>query len=150
MTTQTIASWISAEHTRIAELAAGMQEKVAVVPRANQAKWIADVTDAFEDFRTHVLRHQSLEEEGGYMVGVVEQRPALSAEVDRLAREHVELGRIMTDIHRQLVELEPADKLLLRDTCRRIQTLLQYLEHHTKDEDILVLSVFTDDGGAED
>ena len=146
----TLASWLRTEHATIDDLAVQLQEKVAVVPRANQQRWIAEVRGSFEDFRSHMQRHHKLEEEGGYLTAVVEERPTLSREVDRLAHEHSELEQLMGDIRRQLSELTAGDPLLIRDACRRIQNLLLYLEHHTREENLLVMSVFQVDLGTDD
>ena len=150
MTTQTLAAWIQEEHARIAELSDRLQERVAVTPKANEAGWIADVEAAFEEFRLHVERHQTLEEEGGYMTGVLEKRPTLSPVVERLLHEHVEMRRIMREIGQHLADLTPDDKLLIRDGCHRIQSLLQYMEHHAREEDLLLMSLFKDDGDGGD
>lgn len=150
MNPETIASWLQTEHAKIDALAIELQEKVAVIPRAHQQRWIADVRESFEEFSDHVHRHQTLEEQDGYMTAVVEYRPSLSREVDRLAHEHGELERLMTGIRRQLSELSADDALLIRDACRRIQNLLLYLEHHTKEENLLVMSVFQVDLGTDD
>ena len=150
MTTQTLASWIQEEHAKISELSDRLQEHVAVTPKANESKWIEEVVAAFEEFRLHVERHQALEEEGGYMTSVVETRPMLTPIVERLFHEHVEMRRIMAEIVQHLADLMPADKLLIRDACHRIQLLLQYMEHHAKEEDLLVMSLFKDDGDSGD
>lgn len=150
MTTHTLASWIQEEHARISELSDRLQERVAVVPRAGEGKWIEDVEAAFGEFRLHVERHQALEEEGGYMTGVLEKRPTLAGVVESLLHEHVEMRRIMEEIEQRLMELTPADKLLIRDACHRIQALLQYMEHHAREEDLLLMSLFKDDGDGGD
>lgn len=150
MTTQTLASWIQEEHAKISDLSDRLQERVAVPPKANEVRWIEDVEAAFADFCLHVERHQALEEEGGYMTGVLEKRPTLAPVVERLFHEHGEMRRIMEEIERHLADLMPADRLLIRDACHRIQALLQYLEHHTKEEDLLLMSLFKDDGDGGD
>lgn len=150
MNPEMLASWIQTEHAKIDALAIELQEKVAVIPRAHQQRWIADVRASFDEFADHVHRHQSLEEQDGYMTAVVDERPTLSHEVDRLAHEHGELEQIMAGIKRQLAELSPDDALLIRDACRRIQNLLLYLEHHTKEENLMVMSVFQLDLGTDD
>jgi hemerythrin-like domain-containing protein len=150
MTQSEIARWIREEHVKVAELSAKLHEKVAVVPRAHQERWVADLLTEFGRFRAHIVKHMALEEDGGYMTGVLAERPSLSGEVTRLAREHQQLARMMADIARLLEEIKPDDHLLLRETCRRIRSLLGYLEHHEKDENLLVVSAFTDDLGTED
>jgi len=145
-----LAEWIRTEHRKADELAAVLQRAVSVLPKVNQGRWIKEILEAFEHFRAHMLKHFALEEEGGYMVEVLEERPAVAGEVDRLSREHQELSRIMGNVHEEIRELRPEDNLMIRDCARRIQNLLQYVEHHQKDEDLLVLSVFMDDIGTKD
>ncbi len=148
MKPEELARWISEEHRKVRELAARLQECVACVPRARHEEWLCDVREAFEHLRAHLTKHMSLEENEGYMVPVVERRPALSREVDRLAHEHGEFIRLMDVIHHLLVELQPEDELLIRDCCHRVRDLLSYVEHHKNEENLLVLSVFNIDIGA--
>ena len=97
-----------------------------------------------------MTKHMALEERDGYMLPVVEHRPALSREVERLAHEHREFTLIMEIIHRTLSELGPDDQLIIRDCCHRIHDFLLYVEHHKNEENLMVLSVFTDDIGTKD
>lgn len=150
MTTQKIADWVRREHEKVREVATRLQEKVAIVPRTNHAKWIQEAREAFDHLRAHMIKHMALEEQDGYMATVVELRPALSREVDRLSHEHAELMQIMDSIHEDLHELRGEDHLLILDSCRRIQNLLHYLEHHEKDENLLLLSTFSNDVGTKD
>lgn len=145
-----LAAWIREEHDKVRDVAGRLQERVAVVPRTNLSRWIQGTTEAFDHFRAHLVKHMALEEQDGYMVPVSEARPALAREVDRLAHEHTEVTRIMDSIHQALHELRPEDRLLMLDVCRRIQSLLEFVEHHEKDENLLVLSVYTTDIGTKD
>ena len=143
-----LARWISEEHQKVHELVVQLQECVARIPRARHEEWICDVRKAFEHLRAHLTKHISLEENEGYMVPVLERRPALSREVDRLAHEHKEFIRLMDMIHHFLAELQPEDELLIRDCCHRIRDMLSYVEHHKNEENLMVLSVFNLDIGA--
>ena len=78
---------------------------------------------------------------------MLEIRPALSPQVDRLLHEHSECIRIMNAIHAMLNELQPEDQLLVRDCCRRITDLLCYVEHQEDEENTLVSFAFTQDLG---
>lgn len=147
MTTQKSADWLRQEHEKVHELAIRLQERVSILPRTNREKWIQDVRDAFDDFRSHMTKHMAIEEQDGYMASVVEMRPALAREVDRLAHEHLELTQIMDSIQVELHDLRGQDHLLILDCCRRIQNLLQYLEHHEKDECLVLLSTYSTDVG---
>lgn len=150
MNAQELAQWLRKEHDAVREISARMQEKVAVVPRSNQRMWIDELREAFDHLRAHHIKHIALKERDGYMLPVVERRPGLARDVDRLAHEHRELQRILDGIHKDLQELQPDDDLLIRDTCRRIQNLLSYIEHHDADENLLLLTAFTEDLGTTD
>jgi hemerythrin-like domain-containing protein len=145
-----LARWLREEHEKIKEISARMLDQVALAPRTNQQRWIDDVREAFEHLRAHHVKHMALEERDGYMLPVVDRRPALAGEVDRLAHEHREIQRIMDRIHQELHDLSSEDNLLIRDACRRIQDLLSYVEHHEGDESLLLLAAFTDDIGTKD
>lgn len=150
MKPEDLANWMREEHHKVDELAARLQEHVACVPRTNHAQWIEGALGAFSHFRAHVTKHMALEEKDGYMASVVERRPALSKEVERLVKEHEVFTIIMDGIQQTLQELRPEHSLLIRDCCHRIRDLLSYIEHHENDENLIVISAFTDDIGTKD
>ncbi len=150
MKAEELAAWMRKEHLKLRELMNGLQDRVSCVPRANQGQWIEAARESFGHVRAHTVKQMALEEQDGYMVSVAERRPALATEIERLAHEHQELQRLMDGIQAFLQNLEPGDQLLIRDCCHRINDFISYMEHHTNDENILVLSVFTDDIGTTD
>lgn len=150
MNAQELARWMRDEHEIVKSLSGRVLERVAIAPQANQSKWIEEVRESFDHLRAHLIKHFALEEQDGYLVSVVQRRPSLSREVDRLAHEHGEMTHLMDDLHRAVHLLKPEDPLLIRDCCHRIQIFLQYLERHESDENFLVISVFTDDIGGND
>jgi hypothetical protein len=150
MNMREMAYWLREEHNKLNVLSAALQEKTAVVPRIHQQKWIDEVRQSFDHLRAHLTKHMALEECDGYMLPVVERRPMLSREVDRLAHEHGEMQRLLDSIHEDLGRLHVEDALLIRDAFRRIQNLLQYVEHHEKDENLMVMSTYGEDLGTED
>lgn len=149
MNANELAKWLSEEHEKVREIIGRMNENVAVVPRTNKDQWIERVRDSFDHLRAHQIKHMALEERDGYMLPVVNRRPAFGLEVDRLAHEHVELRRIMDGIHEELCRLQSGDALLIRDCCRRIGDLVSYIEQHDADENRLLLTAFTEDIGTE-
>ena len=150
MNASDLAFWLREEHLELARSTELLKEKTAFVPRLQQQRWLDEMRKEFEHFRQHMIKHQSLEERDGYMVSVVEHQPALNHEVMRLAHEHSEIHRMLDGIREDLKEITPDDRLMILDTCRRIQNLLQYIEHHEKDEDLLVTSLFGRDIGTAD
>ena len=150
MTPHDIAKQCRDEHLKVDFLTTRLRDWAAVVPRTNLGAWIRETQDRFEHLRAHMIKHMALEENEGYMASVIERRPTLTPEVDRLRHEHTEFLRIMDGIHRAVSELTPEDRLLIRDCCRRIDNLVHYIEHHEDDENLLVTFVFTHDIGTED
>ena len=71
----------------------------------------------------------------------------LAEEVSQLGHEHGEMIRIMDAIYTLLRESSAEDRLVIRDCCARIQDLLTYVEQHEQRENMLVLTVFTQDLG---
>ncbi len=150
MATRDFGKWMREEHAKVAELSGKLRRKVAAVPRSGFEIWLGELRREFEHLRAHHSRHMAYEEEGGYLAPVLERRPTLSMEVERLRSEHAQLGRIMTALHATLAELSADDRLLLRDCCSRIGMLLSYIEEHEGRENLIVLSVFTNDIGTKD
>lgn len=147
MKTREVAAWMRVEHEKVQDLANILRENAAVVPRVNLAAWIKDMQSRFEHFRAHLIKHMALEEHEGYLSIVVERRPALSPEVNRLQNEHRELTRIMDGIYEASKGLTAEDRLLVRDCCYRLHGLLGYIERHEELENNLVTFAFTQDLG---
>jgi hemerythrin-like domain-containing protein len=150
MNAHEVARRIRTEHIRVQDLADSIRETTAVLPRTDQAAWIAEVRDRFDHFRAHMIKHMVLEERDGYMSSVLDRRPTLAGEVERLKREHQELITIMDGIHNAVHRLTPEDQLLMHDCAARIERLLGYVEHHDEEENLMVTYVFTRDLGTND
>ncbi len=150
MNTHELANRLREEHEAVELLANRVREWVAVIPRSNVANWIVELRNRFEKFRAHLIRHMALEESDGYLTTVVELRPTLSGEIERLQHEHVELNKIMTGVHLAVEAIGPEDRLLVRDCCRRMESLLNYVTHHENDENLLLITALTTDIGSHD
>lgn len=150
MTTDDFVVRVRREHDRVNELSDQLRQKVAVVPRSGTAPWLASVRECFEHFRAHMYKHMALEERDGYMDAVVTRRPTLSPHVDRLRHEHVQFCRILDGLHTSFESLQPEERLLALDCCRRVEALLGYIQRHEDDENTLVGYAFTQDVGTTD
>lgn len=150
MESQELVRWMRREHRKVEDLARVLRERVAGVPRTGLDGWIGGLREQFAHMRAHLHKHMALEEREGYMAVVLERRPALASEVDRLQHEHAEFTRLMDGIHHALADLTASDRLLVRDCCHRINNFLSYIEHHEAHENLIVVSVFTHDIGTED
>lgn len=150
MTTQNVARTIRKEHEKVEELVDSLRAETAVVPRVNLDPWIARMRERFEHFRAHLYKHMALEEQGGYLSPVVERFPALSGDIDRLGHEHVEMRQLLDDVYASLKKLRAEDRLMVRDTCARINALLGYVDHHEGEENQLLSFAFSHEDGTKD
>lgn len=150
MTHQDTARIIKKEHEIVERLIDELRQETAVVPRANLKPWTDRLFPKFEHFRAHMTKHMALEEVDGYMVQVSRQLPALEVEIDRLAHEHGELMTLMNGIYESLKNLADDDRLIARDSCRRIGDLLSYVEHHENEESRLLTFAFSQEFGEKD
>lgn len=150
MSVDVIAKRLSKEHFELEVLMKRLLECADVMPRTNHAAWIEECRSVYAAFRDHVLKHMALEEVDGYLSVVVEKRPGLSCEVERLQREHQSLSHLIDSLSDAIVALTPEEPLRIRDCCHRIRDLIAYIRHHEQDENMLVLSAFTDEIGTKD
>ena len=145
-----LAEWMQREHKKVEVLVNSLREEIAVIPKVNVESWLDRLRDRYDHFRAHVVKHMALEEKDGYLAEVLERRPTLHDGVERLKREHGELTRMLASIHQALQDVGGDDRILIRDCCRRIEHMLADAERHENEENLMVLSVFSQDIGTKD
>jgi len=150
MEPQQLAQWMQKEHAQVQDVANCLRERVCAIPRSCVAQWLDDLRDQFERFRAHLQKHMAMEEHEGYMTSVLERRPTLSRQVDMLKHEHAETTKLMTSIHHELAAITEDDRLTMRDCCNRIRHLMDAVEEHEKEENLIVSYAFTCDIGTKD
>jgi iron-sulfur cluster repair protein YtfE (RIC family) len=128
-----------------------LHERICSIPRGRDREpWLASLRQEFDHLRAHLLKHFALEESEGYLIPVLEQRPTLTGEVERLKQEHSEMQQILDGIHHQVREVSPESSLMIRDICSRICAVLRFVDEHEERENLLVSFVFTQDIGSKD
>lgn len=137
MLAQDVARRMEEEHAIVDRLVRGLREWLAALPRSNFARWIDGARQRFDHFRAHLIRHFAEEERDGYMRLLAGVHPIVTAEVERLRREHGEMIRLLEAMHRDLQALTPEDRLLIQDAGGRMERFLAILEHHEHEEHLL-------------
>lgn len=141
---------LAAEHQKLLGLMDELRAEVAVVPRSGLQPWIDRIQDRFGHFEAHFVKHMALEEQGGYLAPVLEERPTLAKEVSRLKHEHDEFLRLMESVRQQAQKLEDNDSVLPREWCWRVTRLLACIEQHEHEEDLLLIDGLSRDIGVKD
>lgn len=110
---------------------------------------LSSVKFTAESLTRHLQRMMEMEEAGGYMALVAEEKPNLCNKVDSLKREHVEirtaLGRIMARLHL----LRGTETAPFQAVCEDLSGFLRRLDAHDCKERQLLQEVFTQDEGGE-
>jgi len=151
MDPEKIAHWMKSEHAAVDRLAEELRRQIAAVPaEAHRSKWWEELRGRYDHFRAHMIKHMSLEEKDGYLAVVRERRPSLESQVIALQREHHQLTAIMKRIDEEMDAAGVNDLLLLRDCCSRISCVIDYIDRHEDCENLMVMSVFTDEIGTKD
>lgn len=145
-----VTAWMLKEHEIIRELSVQLSKDVALPPRGDRTRWISDLRCRFDAFADHLRKHMATEEQGGYLLQVVEARPTLSDAVDAIKNEHRELTAIIGGLQEAIRGLAPVDNLLIRDCCKRVENLLTWIERHEEHENHIVLYALTQDLGSHD
>lgn len=150
MTRQKADLMLVAEHESLNCLMDELREVIAVVPRSGLAPWIERLRDRFAHFEAHFVKLMALEEHGEYLTPVLESRPTLTCEVNRLKHEHNEFLRLMESVRHQAQQLQESDFILARDWCCRVSRLLSYVEQHEHEEDLILIDGVSRDIGVKD
>jgi len=145
-----LADWMRTEGAKVNELSGRLREHIVSIPPGSLNNWLRELNQRFDHFTSHFKRMMHIEEEGGYLTPVVEQRPTLSKQVELLRHQHDELRRLMDDLDRTLRSLTPEDQLLIRDCCTRLQIFIGHVGRHEEHENHIVLYSFTQDIGTHD
>lgn len=101
--------------------------------------------EVFERCRAHM----ELEEQGGYMVSLVQVQPHMTKAVNELRDEHGVLLKAMTEIRLSVDGSEDMDRLE-GDFLPQIKEWLDQMRSHEHRENELVLEAFNQDIGTKD
>ncbi len=148
-TRKNVAKWLLEEHRKVEKLAGKLRELTAE-PSGSRQRWLDNLKKTFGQFHERLLKHFTLEEDGGYLEAVVERRPTLSNRVDELEHEHRQIKPILIGIEDRLERTGIDDGLLIDDALHRIRRLLEYIEQHEQRENDMVSATWSTDMGTAD
>jgi len=144
-----LAEALHAEHRRVHQLRSMLlARREEYLADLGDPAWLA-VRDRLAEFAGHVDRHFSFEEQEGFMVSVLENRPALAPNVAVLRDEHDRLRTAFLDLVALFDETH-----VLRErralVTGRLDALLVRLDMHERAEDDLVSETVNRELGAMD
>lgn len=139
MQAKDVAEWMRVQYETVHKLANDLRTKIAESPRGDVNHWLDDLRARFGRFQGHVTEHMRIEEDGGYLKPVLENRPTLARQVDLLRDEHRQICVLMREIADSLGKLTANDHVLMRHCGGRIKNILSIIERHEDHENHMVL-----------
>jgi hypothetical protein len=150
MTDAEIAEKVGRERRILRGLIEDLSRAAGTMPGDQHAAWLQELRDKFAHFRAHIHKAMALQEQDGFLREVLTRRPTLERDVVRLKAEYAQLLRLADDIHERLAKFDAGHPILIEDCQLRIRFLLDQLDQHEEQKNLLVTFVFTQDIGAAD
>jgi hemerythrin-like domain-containing protein len=137
-------------HAALLELTRMLKEHIVKQPGIACEDWLHGLNVAFKRLHKHLEESYEAKSAGGYLEHVLELRPNLSSQVERIRHEHDELLKMSGWIERELDEVTCADRVLIADCTARIQRFMAIATQHNQQESMLTMLVFNQDLGGFD
>jgi hypothetical protein len=144
-----LGQWMTQEYAKVNQLALHLAEHVVLIPTGARGPWLTELGIRFDHFAAHLRRMMAIAAEDGYLLPVLEKRPTLSKEVERLRQEHDQFRRLMDNLHDAIIALKPDELLLIRDCCARVQAFLGHVQRHQEHETHMVQYTLNQDIGTD-
>lgn len=148
MTNSEVAERLRKEDRQLRELIGNLRSQLSGGQTGSAAQ--ADLRKVFEHLRAHMHRQMALAEVGGFLKEALESRPSMTADVDRLHREHMRVFKVIDALYVDLLQLKPDDGAGWSSCRARIGTCLKEIEAQEKAENIWAMEMFGEDIGAGD
>ena len=128
----------------VAALRLSLQWQVTAV---GMAKKLSSVRFTAQSFQRHLDRILNLEEGGGYLRFVSEQRPGLTDKVLTLRTEHDDFRESLAQIMMSLEKVDESDIGPFDGICHELEDFLDRLDQHHTREVELIQEAMADVGG---
>ena len=138
------------QHTALLELSRVIREHIVKQPGVSSPDWLHGLREAVKRLKSHLAMNYDVKGSGGYLAHVLEVRPTLSKQVERIRHEHSEILRMIDWIDNELNQITPEDRLLIGDACARVQRFMAVVAQHDQREAMLTMLVFNQDIGGID
>ena len=149
MSPSELAAWARQQHESLTALSKVIKQHIAAMPETVAAEWLQGLRAAFDRLRVHLERNFATQESGGYLQNLLDLRPWMSNEVERLKSEHTQILQLADYIRTALSETQASDLLLIGDICARTSRFMSVVAQHEQRETTFTLLVFNEDIGGE-
>jgi len=117
-------------------------------PAVSMPRKLSSLKFTIKSFQRHLERVISIEEEGGYLVEVVERKPYLQDRIDRLAGQHRRFRTRVRELVPELGTINEWEDNRFHEVCADICRLLDDIDMHDSAEiELLQDTLLMDEGG---
>lgn len=117
-------------------------------PDVSMPRKLSSLQFTIKSFQRHLERVMKLEEEGGYMSEVVDEKPYLQNRIDFLAGDHRRFRDRLRSLLPVLNNIREWEQPRFVEVCDDLSELLDAVDRHDKREiELLQESAVIDDGG---
>src|SRR5436190_3628653 len=102
-----------------------------------------------ESLARHLVLLMEMEEQGGYLDDVSDQKPHLCDRAERLANEHTVIRAESSRVLALVTAATPEDDAGFAECCRELELLLARLDDHESRERELFFELYCEDEGGE-
>jgi len=118
------------------------------VPSEGIARKLSSVQFTLKSFQRHLERLMNIEEQDGYMLLVLESKPNLDIRLKRLEREHEQLRENIRVLVPAVEMLSETDDEEFERLCDEINSFLDCVDRHDREEiELLQEAMLFDEGG---
>ena len=142
---------IRAEHERVMKEVREIRAIIgADTPAERFPEWRLGLLQLLGDLANDLLKHFSLEEEGGFIREVLSRAPQKAQIVQRLQREHAEITRRLNKVVMDVEAVRQGNESGVLDIRRRTTAVLSLLDAHEAAEASLSQETYLQDEGGPD
>ena len=117
-------------------------------PSISMPRKLSSLQFTIKSFQRHFDRVISIEDEGGYMLDVLECKPYMEERIEQLARDHVRFRERLRKLIPELNDIKEWDEPRFEQVCEDLRSLIAAIDRHNEQEvELLQESMLVDDGG---
>ena len=117
-------------------------------PSISMPRKLSSLQFTIKSFQRHFDRVISIEDEGGYMIDVLECKPYMEERIEQLARDHVRFRERLRKLIPELNDIKEWDEPRFEQVCEDLRSLIAAIDRHNEQEvELLQESMLVDDGG---
>jgi hemerythrin-like domain-containing protein len=117
-------------------------------PSISMPRKLSSLQFTIKSFQRHFDRVISIEDEGGYMLDILECKPYMEERIEQLARDHVRFRERLRKFIPELNDIKEWDEPRFEQVCEDLRSLIAAIDRHNEQEvELLQESMLVDDGG---